>query len=163
MISDMKEIYELVRKSNELYNSADHLTYVTYPLVKDLKLIITILDNLHKSLELGMDAVLQYERLYKRIGPVPENFSARYELFKDNCVSKYGFNREHLLLMKDLREIIKNRKESPMEFIRKDKYVICSDDYGMKTITIDKVKNYIFQSKSFIIKLNTMFKNARVF
>jgi hypothetical protein len=65
--------------------------------------------------------------------------------------------------MKDLREIIRNRKESPMEFIRKDKYVICSEDYGMKTITIDKVKNYIFQSKSFIIKLNTMFKNARIF
>lgn len=159
----MKEVNDLVRKSNEFYNSADHLTYVTYPLVKDLKLVITIVENLQKSLEYGMNAVLLFDRTYKRIGPIPENFSARIEIFKENCMPKYGFSREHLLLLRDLRELVKHRKESPMEFIRQDKYVICSDDYGMKTITMDKIKNYLFQSKSFITKLNNLFKNARVF
>ncbi|MDD5331615.1 MAG: hypothetical protein PHE43_02230 [Candidatus Nanoarchaeia archaeon] len=163
MLSDLKQVHELVRKANEYYNSADHLTYVTYPLVKDLKLIITIVDSLYRSMEAGVNAVILYERLYKRIDLVPESFSARLQIFQEKCMPNYGFSREHLLLIKDLKEIMAHRNESPMEFVRKDKYIICSDDYNMKTITIDKIKNYLFQSKSFIIKLNNLFRNAGKF
>ncbi len=66
--------------------------------------------------------------------------------------------------MQDIKDIIIQHKKSPVEFTRKDSFVICSDDYQMKTISLDKMKNYILHSKSFIQNINGIInKNKEVF
>ena len=153
----MEKLKEMVAKANKLYKTADHLAYMTYPLVRDTKLIITVVENLYASLVMTMDAFLYYDRLYKRISPVPENFHSKFETFKTKTAPRYGIGRESLLLMLDLRDIIKKRKESPMEFTRRDKYVIASHDYKLRLISIEKTKEYLADSKILIEKLNMLF------
>jgi len=60
--------------------------------------------------------------------------------------------------MDDLKKIIDYRSKSPVEFIRKDKIVICSDNYKMRTINYDKIKEYLNKSKPFFTRLNRVFK-----
>ena len=144
----------MVLRANKMYETADHLAYTTYPLVGDTKLIITVVENLYASLVTAMDAFLYYDRLYKRINPVPENFHSKFETFKTKTAPRYDINSEKILLILNLREIIKKRQESPMEFTRKNKYVIASQDYELKTITIETAKKYLAESKIFIDKLN---------
>ncbi len=160
----MEEVFKLVSKAKKLYETADHLTYVTFPVVNEIKLLVTITENLHSALVHGMNALLQYDRLYKRIPPLNTDFTSRFEVFKTKCVPRYNIDRSIILLMQDLKDIIEKRKESPMEFQRKNKFVICSHDYKMKTLSLGKVKEYLSQSKPFFTRLDMIFnKNGRRF
>ena len=85
----MEKLVELVSKMNKSFKTADHLAFVTFPLLKDPKLLVQIIWNLNKSLNLGMEALLYYERMYKRIGMYPENFMMRFEIFQKKVVPRY--------------------------------------------------------------------------
>ena len=69
----MERYLELFQKANDYFKTADHLAYVTYELVQEPKLLLTILDNLNLALKHKTDSLLEYERLYKRISPIPQN------------------------------------------------------------------------------------------
>jgi len=154
----MESVLRMVDKANKSLNTADHLAYMTYPLLKDVKILVSITENLHNAYTFAMDAFLTYERMYKRISSLPEGYESRFDIFKTKIAKRYNIEREHLLMMKDLENIISYRRKSPLEFIRKDKLVICSDSYKMKTINYEQIKSYINKSKPFFTRLNKVFK-----
>ncbi len=153
----MENVLRLVDKANKALQTADHLTYVTYPLLKETKLVITIIENLYNALEAGMNAFLTYEKLYKRIYNLPDSFESRIDLFK-KVAQRYNINRDIILLIKDLKKITDYRRKSPIEFVRRDKLVICSDSYKTKMINHETVKNYLNKAKPFFIRLNKVFR-----
>ena len=55
----MERFRQLVKEANKAFETADHLTYMTYQIVKDIKLMIMITENLYNALEKGMDAVFK--------------------------------------------------------------------------------------------------------
>ncbi len=154
----METILGLVGRANKSFETADHLAYVTYPLLKEIKLVMTIAENLLNALVCGMDAFLAYERMYKRIHELPDDFNSRFEIFKNKIVPRYGIEREQVLLISDLKRIIDYRRKSPIEFVKRDKLFICSHDYKMQTISYDKIKDYIYKSKPFFTTLNRVFR-----
>jgi len=149
-----------LKKALAFFKTADHLIYVTLPVVNDNKLIVTSLENINLALQNGMNAVLEYERLYKRIMPLADNFNSRYEVFRKAVIGKYGFINEEALLILELKKFIEERKEAPMEFMRSNKYVICSDNYKMKTVSISEIKKYLSSTKNFLFKVSKVLKNA---
>jgi hypothetical protein len=149
---------ELLTKAIRSIKRADHLTYMTLPLVKDNKLILSILSNIELSLTQGMDALLEYERDYKRISPLPQNFHSRYELFRDKLINKYGITTMEVELIVTLKNTIEAHKNSPIEFSRPDKFVICSENYRMKSISVVEIKKYISISKGFLRKIESNLK-----
>ena len=46
----MENVKFLIDEANKLINRADHLLYITYPLVKDNKIIINIAENVNNGL-----------------------------------------------------------------------------------------------------------------
>lgn len=149
----MEKLRQLLMDANTQFKKADHLAYVTYPMVRETKLLYAIAEIIYDSLEKGIQAVLEYERMYKRIPLVPGTFETELELFKD-VAGRYGFNRNIVLLLMDLKRLINAKKQSPVEFVRKDKFVICDDDYTMSVLDINKIKAYVMDSREFIEKLN---------
>ncbi len=149
----MEIIQDLLKNANKKYETADHLAYVTYPLIQEPKLIITIADHLYSALNYLIEALIRYERLYKRIPPVQESFESKFDLFK-RCLSRYNIDRENTLLIYDLKALLDSRQKSPIEFIKKDKLVICSQNYKIQTITLSKVKEYLSSSKPLFEKIN---------
>ncbi|MGM5481934.1 MAG: hypothetical protein ACQESF_00585 [Nanobdellota archaeon] len=128
---------------------ADHMVNVTYKFVQDPKILLTVLQRLMSAVENTMGTILYYERLYKRIPHFSESFESMYNLFKARLTRRYQINVEYIKLIEDLREILEKHKKSPVEFKRKDKFVICSEDYRLRVITPDKIKNYINKAKLF--------------
>ncbi len=149
----MQDIKNLILEAKKAVRAADHLLYITYPVVNDKKLFISIVDNLYKANINAMNAILQYERLYKRVAPYPEIFEHKMDLLKTGIAERYHLQREYIVLLEDLKKITEARKASPIEFQRQDKYIICSPNYRMETLTIEKLKNYLFQSKLFVEKI----------
>ena len=161
MLQEHSQIAILLDKAKYHFNTADHIAYVTYPLVKDNKLIITVTENLAESLTKAIEALLFYERMYKRIPLFPENFDSRMQIFKSRIADRYNIERQALVILQDLRTLVIERKHAPMEFIRKDKYVITNHNYSkISTITMEKLKNYINESKPFIKRVNLILKNV---
>lgn len=158
----MERTTQLISEANRLFNTADHLAYITYPLVKETKLMVTITENLYLSLMAAVDALLQHEKAYKRISLTPNDFESKLDTFRRECMPRYKLDRSYLLLIKDIHDIIEHKKKSPIEFIRNDKYIMCSDSYKMKVLTIEGLKQYIAQSKEFIFRINkVLLKNGR--
>ena len=116
------------------------------------------MENIQLSFLQGMDALLEYERLYKRIMPLPQNFESRFDIFRDKLINKYDITSQEVELIRMLRETIQAHKSSPIEFSRPDKFVICSENYRMKTISVQEIKQYILAAKSFLRKVENIVK-----
>jgi len=142
----------LMKEASNKFKTADHMIYVTYPLLNDPKLIIIITDNLYFSLLRSIEAILQYEYHYKRLDNVPQKINETIRVFKDLIIKRYGFSESILKVFDDLHKITEVRKKSPVEFIRKDNFVICDRLYSTKMINLQKIKEYVQEIKPFIKK-----------
>ena len=154
----MEKFQEHLHAATKAFQTADHLTYVTYPLLKEVKLIVPIAENLYSAVVNLMDAVLEYDKLYKRIDLLVDNFDARLEIFKSECSRRYNIPRDYIELIAELRNIIQHHKKSPMEFIRGDKFVIASSNYSLKTVNLDNMKKYLAKVKQLTVKVNEVLK-----
>jgi len=150
----MHIIKKMLKEANNAYNKADYLAYMTYPLIRETKLLGVIIDNINTALTKGIETVVAYDRLYKRISLIKSSFDKELAIFSGHCSKRHNIDSSIISLIKEVSEIAKSRKESPMEFVRNNKYIICSNNYKMKTLTIDKVKNYLEATKQFMIKIN---------
>lgn len=145
---------------NRLFKTADHLAYITYPFIKDNKLIISITENLYNSLVSTMTALIQFEAYYKRIDYAPSGFMDKIKVLKEHCLIRYNLNQKHIEIIQNLHDLMRQRKTSIMEFCRNDKYIIYND-FGVKSISISTLRNYIFISKDFMKKTNLIIQNAK--
>lgn len=142
---------------------ADHMMNVTYKLVNDPKMLLAILERIHGALTLSIASILHYERLYKRIPPFQENFSSMFNMFKARCTRRYNINIEYITLIQEVSNILAQHRKSPVEFRKDDKFVICSEDYRLKIISIDHIKKFIEKAKLFIRESENMVSvNGRV-
>lgn len=150
----MERFLELLQDSNQKLRSADYILTQTYPVVEDPRLLLSIIQKVFSALEDSMTSLLYIERYYKRIPPFEDTFRAKFDIFRYKLVNDYNINREYLLLIKDIEEILRAQKNSPMTFSRKGKFVICTDNYRTREITFQGVKRYIEKSKDFFRTIN---------
>ncbi|MBW2980222.1 hypothetical protein KY360_02285 [Candidatus Woesearchaeota archaeon] len=146
----MEKFLELKEEAIKKLKTADHILTQTYPLVRDSKLLLAVMDNIFLSLTNAMSSLLYYERLSKSIPPFHDNFDSKFNMFASKLVGKHKIKKEHVELLQEVKDIILEHRKSPVEFTRKDCFVICSDDYDMKSISIDKISRYLSEAKSFV-------------
>jgi len=160
----MEKFQEYREKALKNIKIADHILSVTYPLVQDPKLLLAVIENIYFAFDNAMTSILDYERLFKRIPDVGEKFEIKFDIFRKKVAQNCNINQEHLKTIVELREMIKEHKESPVEFSRKDKFVICSDSYKMRTLSKEEIKKYISKAKLFIEEVNHITsKNEGIF
>lgn len=152
----MEKFQEEREKAQKFIRVADHMLTQTYPLLKDPKILLGVIDNIYLSLQSALASLLHYDRYYKRVPPFVENFQAMYELFKQKYRNKSGLTQEYFSIIERIQDIIIQHKRSPMEFARKDKFVICSDNYRLRTLLPEELKRYIEKSKQFVSIVNKM-------
>lgn len=143
---------------------ADHIMMVTYPLVKDTRLLLGVLENTYSALIHSVSAILEYDRLFKRIPPFQDDEVSKMNMFKARVSRRYNIDTNYIRLIEDMKQIIKEHKESPIEFARRDKFVICSDNYKMQALSTEQIKKYIADTKKFIVEMNNLVsQNERIF
>ena len=160
----MEEFQVLRDRALQKIKVADHMLFMTYPIVKDPKLLVAIVENVFASLEAGMGALLCHERLFKHIPPFHDSFPSKLEIFKTKMVPKYNFSPKYASMIMEIKSLLSEHRNSPVTFSRKDKFVICSASYSIKTIDVNLVKKYIFESKVFVNNINKIVsQNERIF
>lgn len=157
----MTELFlEQIEEAKKALEVADHLTYVTFPLMGDNKILNMITDNLNIALIKTMDSLLNYDKYYKRIYIIPEDFENKFDVLKNEVAKRYNISNETLLMIKEIKDIHGSKKKTNSLDIKRDFSFI--HVFKSKTPDLKKIKDYINDSKLLIEKVNTIIgKNVR--
>lgn len=123
------------------YEVAKHLLTVTFPLLKDPKLLPGISQSLLNSLERSMEILLSIKDVTHN-----NTFNHKLSLFAQH----YPNLQEYTNLIQHLHELMQAKKSAPIEFRRKDSYVICSPEYEISPITANDLKQQLQQTEEFL-------------
>jgi len=146
----MEKFLELEEAALKHIKNAEYGITFTYPLVKESKVLISVVNHLFLACTNIAGSLLYYELLYKSISPFPDNFESKFHIMKNALLDKYNLDPDYLKMMRKLREIIIAHNNSPIEFSRAGKYVICNDEYDLKEITLPWLKETHGKTKLFI-------------
>jgi len=128
---------------------ADHIIYVTYPLLKEKQLLLKALDSIYDSLTSLINSVLEYDYLWKRIS-LYKDAKENFKTFMNKCSKHLNLSAQDLNEIQQLLALVESHKKSPMEFLRKDKVVIMSNSLKTSTLDLEKAKNYLLLVKRLI-------------
>ena len=160
----MEKFQELREHAKRKISIADHMLTQTYPLVQDPKLLLAVLENVFLAFTNAVGSTLYYERLFKRIPPFQDNFESKFNMFQRRIANKHEIGEKYIETIKEIKNLIIQHKKSPVEFARKDTFIICNENYKMRTISIDDMKSYIKTAKEFInLTQNITMKNEDIF
>lgn len=150
--------FVLKEKALQQYEAAFHLLHVTFPLVKDPKLLMGVVHNIFSSLEYSMGAILDYERQLHLVPHYFDNFQSKINLFRLRSVRRNNIPMETVNLMLELRDILELHKISPMEFQRGNRLVICNKDYLLKTLSIKELHAHLAKAREFLGQTDNILK-----
>lgn len=150
----MTEKYiENLEKARKNLETADHLAYMTYQIVKEKKILLKVLEYLSQSVISVINAILQYEYLQKRVS-LYKDARANFNTFK-RLTNLYEITPEEVTALSQVLELARQHNNSPFEFIKNEKVVIMSKSLETKTITPELLKNLINHTKNTLKKANT--------
>lgn len=139
---------EDIIEAKRLLRIADHMAYITYPVLKEQRLLIKILEQINTALKMTVKAILDHEYLNKRIQKFDDpklNFDEFISIAEE-----YGIEKGHINIIKRVSEIIDLHNKSPLEFVRKDAFIIMSDNLKTEQITLERVKIFLKSSKQIL-------------
>jgi hypothetical protein len=142
---------KLVDAGKRLY-VADHMLTSTYPLLRDPKLLLGVLENTFFAFKFGISGFMEHERYFKRISPYHKD--SELTTFKLKIKNKYGFDSAFIKTYEKLADAVKLHKTSPIEFSRNDSFVIASDTYSLKKISPEELKKDIKTCKDFLVAID---------
>ncbi len=146
----MQEIKRLLREAQDKLLQADHLAFSTYPRVQEPKMLALVVEDVNVIFLNCMEALLSYERLYKRIEPVKGDFSSELMLLRSHCFKRYGYPAQVASMIAEVKALVDKKRTCPIEFRRKDNYILCSGDYKLDALNFKVVKDYVYGAKRFL-------------
>ena len=147
----MEKFIEYLAEAERIIKTADHLIYMTFPLVKDKKLLLKILSETKIVITNCINSILQYEYLYKRI-KLYKDPKTNFRIFREKCAPRYKIAKEEIEMIIELFEIVENHKQSSFEFVKNEKIIILSENLEQKSLTIDKIKEFLLLAKNILRK-----------
>ena len=156
----MEKFQELQENAKKNYRIADHMLNVTYPLLKDTKLLLGVTENLFLALMNSMSSLLHYERIFKLVPHFQDNFESKFHIFCSRCTRRHNLDQDYPKLIQEMKEIILLHKKSPVTFRRKDRFIICTSKYQVKAITSHQLRNNLKKTKEFLNIITKLTKNG---
>ena len=147
----MKKFLENLEEAHKIILIADHMFYVTFPLIKDKRLLLKILSDTKIAISKCISSVLQYEYLYKRI-KLYKNAKTNFKIFKEKCAPRYNITEQEIRLIAELFDVVEEHKKSSMEFLKNSKIVILSQNLQQKIVPIEKVREFLGLAKNILEK-----------
>lgn len=146
----MSKFFDALQLAKKHIGVADHMLTQTYPLIKDPKIFLVVIESTMRAFTHAMTAILEYERYHKRIPPFQDTFDSKLNMLRLRVAKRANLDLELIATMVDIHALQKKRKESHTEFGKNDAFILCSDDYTLKKITSEMLTDHIRKAKKFI-------------
>lgn len=157
MPATQEKYFESLALAHRNIQIADHMTYITFPLVKEKRLLLKVLSELGASILNTINAILQFEYYWKRI-QIYQDAKANFETFKRISL-RYNITPEQLKILQEILSLAERHKKSPFEFVKNDRIIIMSEGLAPSYLTLEKIKFFIIETKDFLRKANLKIKS----
>lgn len=155
----MEKFLQNLQEADKIIKAVDHLVYVTFPLVKDKKMLIKMLVELKNAVALCINSILQRDYVYRKIR-LYKDAKENFKTFEEKCSLRYGISQNEVNQISKLFEIAEKHKKSPLEFMRNGKVVIMSENFNTETITHEKLKEYVILARNILKRIEETLKNS---
>lgn len=146
----MQKFIEYLEEADRITRAMDHMLYVTFPLVKDKRILLRILMELKRATAYCINSILQYEYIFKRV-KLNEDPKINLNTFFNKCSSYYELAPVHIQKIRELFSIVREHNSSSMEFTRNEKLVIIVNGEA-KIVELEKIKDFLVNTKCLIEK-----------
>ena len=146
----MDKITEYNDKAVKNLHIADHILTQTYPSLNDPKLLLAVLENLFLAMSNALTALLHHEEYHGKVPKFSDEFDSKLNLFKLKVVKQHQITPDVVAFIHDLKSKVSAHKKSPVEFARKDRFVMCSDTYQTQIISAPQLKKDLQKTKLFL-------------
>ena len=147
----MEKFLEALASAEKNLRTVDHMVYITFPLIKDKRLLLKVIQELKRIITDCITSILQYEYLYKRVALYKDS-QENFRTFTERSAPRYGITRDEMKLIRELFDFVDRHKESPFEFIKDDKLVILSENMKTTTLSLEKTKEFLQLTKEILKK-----------
>jgi len=130
----MVESKEYLDRAIRSLQIADHMTYVTYPLINDNKLLLKVLNEMNKCIINYISFVVFEEDV---------GWDELFEKFLMKNARDGFLNNEEVKKVKEILDFSYGYQKSAMEFSKGDKVVMMFDDLNVKVLDVEKIKEYL--------------------
>ena len=147
----MEKFLENIESAQRSLKTVDHMVYITFPLIKDKRILLKVIQEIKTILTNCIKAILQYEYLYKRI-KLYQNPESNFKTFVEKCSKSYNINDEEIKIMLELFDYVEQHNKSPFEFVKGEKKIILSENLSPKILTLEKINIFLFLAKNILKK-----------
>ena len=147
----MEKFLENILEAEKTIRKLDHILYVTYPIIKEKRLLLRILVETKSAITKCINSILHYEYLYKKI-KLSRDSNENLRTFKVKCAPKYDISFSEVKLIMELFNIMEKHRQSSFEFRKEDKIVILSENSNPKIIIFEDTKEFLALAKNILEK-----------
>lgn len=144
-------ILKNLEEAGKKIKTIDHILYVTFPLIKDKKILLKTLVESKLSIMNCINSILQYEYLQGNTS-LSQDSKQNFRIFIEECSPKYKINSQEIKKIFDLFEIVEKHKKSPFEFVKDNKIIILSENMQIEALTLEKTKEFLVLAKEILKK-----------
>ena len=137
-------VKSLLKKAFDHFQTAEHLYHTTLPVAKEPKLLLAIVKSISNSLEYFIQFILEQEKM-----PSPEGLLQKINTLRP-VTDKHHLSNQDIVFMLRIQEILHLQKQSPVEFKRGDKRIICSEDYDLEILSPKEIENFLQHLKKIL-------------
>lgn len=141
-----------IEKARRSLKVAEAMLSKAYPVAKDPKLFLAVSEDIFFALMECVEAVLSVDGKSSSDAqsdvhddPAKDVLSA----FRESA-PKYHFGSEDFKLLSNLSRIVSAHRESPVEFVRQESFVICDGAYCFERLSFEEMQNFLFAARQFL-------------
>lgn len=153
---DLHSVAETQERARKHIKIADRMLTQTYPIVQDPKLLLAILESIYAGMRESVMALLFFERYHRRISTIAQDFDIQFNTLKLEIAGRYDIPHDVIKFIQDIKLRVAFHKDSPVEFSRKDSFIMCSPKYETKVLTTESIKDALKKAKQFIGIVDTI-------
>ncbi|MFW6378754.1 MAG: hypothetical protein ACOCZV_01915 [Nanoarchaeota archaeon] len=153
---DIFEYY--MKEARRFIDSASHLKSVSYNLSGESELFAQMLEKIHKAHQSIVSMLLVTDPNCETVKEcailAQHDFDTAIKRVENNAGRI--FSEKQLALIKQAHVLVKKRERSPVEFPRKESFILCNEHYDIEHISIEMIQELIAQTQ---LLLKTMFSH----
>lgn len=147
----MGKFLENLIEAEKILRTTDHMVYVTFPLIKDKRILLKVIQETKEVITFCITSILQYEYMYKRINLYKDS-NENLRTFTEKCAPRYQITREEIKSILELFDFVEKHKQSSFEFIKNGKVFVLSENMKQTTISIERAKEFLILAKEILKK-----------
>lgn len=157
----MEAFGDAFRQALDKIKVADYSLAKVFPMTKDPSVIRSAIINLHEAQVRSIDALLLFERTYKRVPAYPVgHLETKLRLFSEYCVKRYGLREDMIRLIREAREWAQHAKDRVPVVSPDARIIFPLEGFRVMSLTFPSLKSQIGATSSFIEQVGQVIAHA---